>query len=148
MTGQSATPYGRIAEVLLVEDSFGDAMLAEEAFTIAGSAMRLTRVVSGEEALSWLAESPKDPARPWPDLILFDLGLPRMDGKGLLKALKSDPATRAISVVVLTGSDSEADISECYQLGADAYLVAAIDQHWLVGAPLPARTPRDAHNVA
>jgi len=72
-----------------------------------------------------------------------------------LKALKTDPATQAITAVVLTGSDLESDISECYRLGADAYLVkpmhfealveivAAIDRHWLTGTPLPARTPPD-----
>jgi CheY-like chemotaxis protein len=50
----------------------------------------------GDEALLMAGEK-------LPDLILLDMMLPKMSGPGLLKALKKEPATDAIPVVVLTG---------------------------------------------
>ncbi len=68
--------------------------------------------VDGEEALRLIrAEQP--------DLILLDLLMPKIHGLEVLRTLKSDDATRAIPVLVLTNSSREQDVREILALGAD-----------------------------
>ena len=45
----------------------------------------------------------------------------------MLAAVKEDPRTRSIPVVILTTSKQEWDISECYRLGANSYIVKPVD---------------------
>ncbi len=68
----------------------------------------------GDEALLMAAEK-------LPDLILLDMMLPKMSGLEVLKALKKDPATEAIPVVVLTGL-SETNAKRLQGDGAFAFL--------------------------
>ena len=58
-----------------------------------------------------------------PDLILLDLVLPKIDGFGVLKALKADEATESIPVIVLTNLEQMEDIQKAIDLGARTYLV-------------------------
>ena len=61
-------------------------------------------------------------AAPWPDLILLDLNLPMMDGREVLAEIKNDDGLKSIPTVILTTSESEADVTRSYQLQANAYL--------------------------
>jgi CheY-like chemotaxis protein len=81
-------------KILLVEDSKFLRLATGRALTRAGYEMSFAR--DGDEALLIAAEK-------LPDLILLDMMLPKMSGLEVLKALKKDPATQAIPVVVLTG---------------------------------------------
>jgi len=73
--------------------------------------------VDGEEALRLIrAEQP--------DLILLDLLMPKVSGLEVLRALRSDAATRAIPVLVLTNSSREQDVREILALGADYQIKA------------------------
>jgi len=83
-----------MTKILLVEDSRFLRIATERALTRAGYTM--ISATDGEEALRLAREH-------MPDLILLDMLLPKMSGLDVLKALKSDPATQAISVVVMTG---------------------------------------------
>ena len=56
-----------------------------------------------------------------PDLVLMDIGLPRLDGHGATRALKSDPRTAHIPVVMLTASVAEADRARAKETGADGF---------------------------
>lgn len=58
-----------------------------------------------------------------PDLILLDVGLPDADGRELLAALKKDPRTRSIPVIVWSGADAESDRRLARALGAEDYLL-------------------------
>jgi len=60
-----------------------------------------------------------------PDLILLDLILPKMHGFEVLKALKSDEATKDIPIIVLTNLESMGDIEKALELGATTYLIKA-----------------------
>jgi two-component system response regulator len=62
-----------------------------------------------------------------PQLILLDLGLPKVSGLEVLRQIKSHPATKNISVVVLTVSMEDRDVEASRRLGADAYIVKPVD---------------------
>jgi two-component system response regulator len=57
-----------------------------------------------------------------PCLILLDLNMPGMGGKEFLRKIKADDELCIIPVIVLTTSDSEIDIRECYALHAAGYI--------------------------
>jgi len=57
-----------------------------------------------------------------PRLIIFDLELPEIDGFEIIRALRSDPATAAIPIIILTENDAEADAVLAFELGVDDYL--------------------------
>ena len=89
-----------------------------------------------------------------PDLILLDLNLPKMDGREVLALIKKDQYLKIIPTIILTTSDSEADIQISYQLQANCYLrkpahwdafdnlVKSINAFWLTRAKLP-QMPRN-----
>ena len=82
-------------------------------------------------------------------LVLTDVNLPRMDGREVLAAIKSDPKLMNIPVVVLTTSEAEQDIVRSYNLHANCFItkpvnfeqfsavVKAIDNFWLSVVTLP-----------
>ena len=57
-----------------------------------------------------------------PQLILLDLKLPKLDGLGLLRRIRSDERTRLLPVVILTSSTEEMDRINSYGLGANSYV--------------------------
>lgn len=63
---------------------------------------------------------------PTPHLLLLDIHMPKMDGKAVLKAIRTLPDLKRLPVVVLTTSSQDRDINECYELGANAYIVKPI----------------------
>ncbi len=60
-----------------------------------------------------------------PDLLLLDLLMPKRDGLGVLRALRAEPETRDIKVVILSNSSKELEMSNAAELGAVAYWVKA-----------------------
>ncbi len=79
--------------------------------------------MDGEQAVDFLRHQGKYADAPTPDLIVLDLNLPRGDGRSLLSQLKSDRNLSMIPVVIFTTSQAHADITHCYELGANCYLV-------------------------
>jgi CheY-like chemotaxis protein len=118
---------GEPIEVLLVEDDPGDVLMIREAFAENKLNNRLHVVSDGVEALDFLRRGDGHAGAPRPDLILLDLNLPRKDGREVLADVKSDPALRAIPVVVLTTSEAEEDILRSYDLHANAYVTKPVD---------------------
>ena len=145
----SGSEQGPRLQVLLVEDSPGDVRLTQEAFRAANRAVRLHVASDGVEAMDFLRRGVEDRDAPCPDLVLLDLNLPRMDGREVLAQIKGDPALRTIPTVILTTSDSVADIVHSYRLQANCYLskpvqldefeslVQSINEFWLTKAMLP-----------
>jgi two-component system response regulator len=84
-------------------------------------------VNDGVEAMSFLRQQGEFADRPRPDLVLLDLNLPKMDGREVLEAIKSDPALASIPVVVLTTSENEDDVLRSYSLHANAYVTKPVD---------------------
>jgi len=88
---------------------------------------------------------------PRPDFILLDLNLPKMDGREVLACIKKDESLKTIPTIILTTSNSEADIVKSYQLQANCYLtkpvqlsefddvVKSINDFWITRVKLPQR---------
>ena len=118
---------GRQIEVLLVEDDPGDVLMTKEAFEDYKLSNQLHVVNDGAEAMAFLRQQGEHVAAPRPDLVLLDLNLPRMDGREVLQAIKSDPGLASIPVVVLTTSEAEEDVLRSYSLHANAYVTKPVD---------------------
>jgi CheY-like chemotaxis protein len=114
-------------DVLLVEDDLADVALIEEAFAEHETQSRLHHVADGQEALAFLRHEPPYEAAPRPDLILLDLNMPRVDGRQVLAAVKSDDSLKIIPVVVFTTSATESDILSSYDAHANAYVTKPMD---------------------
>jgi CheY-like chemotaxis protein len=117
----------REIEVLLVEDDPGDVLMTREAFQDYKVHNQLHVVNDGEQAMAFLRQEGEYAGRPRPDLVLLDLNLPRMDGRQVLHAIKSDPDLSSIPVVVLTTSEAEDDVLRSYSLHANAYVTKPVD---------------------
>jgi two-component system, chemotaxis family, response regulator Rcp1 len=140
---------GTSIQVLLVEDSPGDARLTQEAFRAAANTMRLHIVADGVEAMAFLRREGIHADAPRPDLILLDLNLPKMDGRQVLAQVKEDDSLKLIPTVILTTSSSGEDILKSYEQQANCYLskpvqldafdelVRSINDFWLTRVKLP-----------
>ena len=113
-------------EILLVEDSLTQAQLTYAALQQAAFEHRLSVVLDGEDALSFLLRQGKYVKVPHPDLILLDLRLPKVDGLEVLAKIKNDFALKDIPVVIMTGSDDEEDQHRCEELDVNAYLTKPV----------------------
>ena len=117
-------------EILLVEDDPNDVELTLHAFRKHHLINNVFVVRDGAEALDFLfregAYSSQTDAE-YPKVILLDLKLPKVEGKEVLRRVKSDPKTRMIPVVVLTSSREEQDIVDSYGLGVNSYIVKPVD---------------------
>ncbi len=114
-------------DILLAEDSPGDADLAKEALEESKLKNRLFAVSDGQEALDFLYKKGKYENAPRPDLILLDLNMPRVDGREVLKIVKEDENLRSIPIVVLTTSRAEEDILKSYNLHANCFISKPLD---------------------
>ena len=114
-------------DVLLVEDDPGDVLMTREAFEENKVANRLAVVNDGASAMEYLRKEGQYVDAPTPDMVLLDLNLPRMDGREVLAAMKSDDQLRRIPVVVLTTSEAEEDVLRSYSLHANAYVTKPVD---------------------
>lgn len=111
--------------VLLVEDNLGDQRLALEAFKQSQARCDVEVTADGGQALTALSQAGSE--NRLPDLILLDLNLPRIDGREVLSAIKSNPQWRHIPVLILSSSTSPQDIAECYERQANCYLIKPMD---------------------
>lgn len=111
--------------ILLVEDNVLDADLIKRALQKVESSIHLEIASDGEEAVAYLDKW--DTGAPVPIVILLDLKLPKISGLDVLKQLKTHPKYKLLPVVVLTSSNEMLDIRQAYDLGANSYIIKAID---------------------
>jgi len=111
-------------KILIVEDNpldrkfMAHALLAEEPLLVIETAF------DGQNALEHIAAQR-------PNLILFDLHMPRMDGMAFLNHLKAVPEFRAIPAIAITSSQDVEDIRRCYAGHANAFITKpdSVDAH-------------------
>lgn len=101
------------ATVLLAEDD--EALVALVHATFRRSDLRLLDARTGPAALAAARQER-------PDVLLLDVGLPGTDGYEVCRALKDDPRTAGIEIVMLTARAAAADVERAEQVGADGYL--------------------------
>jgi len=124
-------------DILLVEDNPNDVELTLRAMKKSGILNPVTVLNDGQEALDFLFCQGAYADRPnclKPKIIMLDLKLPKVDGLEVLKAVKTNPRTRTIPVVVLTSSREEQDIVASYDLGVNSYIVKPVDFEHFVDA--------------
>lgn len=121
------TPQHKIIDILLVEDSPADVLIAREALAEAKLINTIHVAEDGVEALDFLYKRGKFASAPRPDLILLDLNLPRKNGREVLEEIKADEDLKRIPVVVLTTSSAEEDILRSYNLYANCYVVKPVE---------------------
>lgn len=117
-------------KILLVEDNPTDQALTLRALRKGGIDYPVEVVHDGAEALEYLfcqgdyagraADTP-------PLLMLLDLNMPKVGGFEVLRALRKDPRTRSVVVVILSSSSEERDLREAYDAGANSYVVKQVD---------------------
>jgi len=113
--------------ILLVEDNLGDIKLITEALDETNVHPSIHCVRDGVEAMKYLRKQNPFERVPTPSIVLLDLNLPRKDGRTVLTEIKSDPSLATTPVIILSGSDAPQDISACYALHANCYIVKPRD---------------------
>jgi signal transduction histidine kinase/DNA-binding response OmpR family regulator len=118
--GRAAEPLGT---VLVVDDN---ADMRAYLTRLLSPSWTVRTAPDGEEAL-------RDVARVCPDVVLTDVMMPGLDGFGLLRALRDDPGTRAVPVVMLTARAGQEAAVEGFDAGVDDYLPKPFESAELLG---------------
>lgn len=118
-----------LRNILLAEDNPKDVELTLTALAEHHLANTVEVVHDGAEVLDYLhcRNRYAERAPIHPVVILLDLKMPKLSGIEVLRSLKGDPRLKEIPVVILTSSRESPDLAECYQLGANAYVVKPVD---------------------
>ncbi len=116
-------------DILLVEDNPNDAELTTRALKKHNMTNSLEWVKDGKEALDFLFLQGHYATRinHKPRLVLLDLRLPKVNGLEVLKAIRANPETKMIPVVIMTSSTEEQDIINSYKLGANSFVSKPVD---------------------
>jgi CheY-like chemotaxis protein len=138
--------------ILIVEDNDDDYIATMRAFKKANLGNPIQRCTNGDQALDYLlqrGEFSVSGKAPRPNIILLDLNLPGTDGREVLRLIKQDPTLMKIPAIVLTTSNAEQDIEQCYADGANSYVqkpvdfegfiqaIARLSEYWLEVSVLP-----------
>jgi CheY-like chemotaxis protein len=115
--------------ILLVEDDPQDAELTLAALEQHQLANSVTVVSDGEQALDYLYHRGEFEHRLGgnPILVLLDLKMPKVSGREVLKAIKTDENLKLIPAVIFSSSRETQDLLECYKQGVNAYVVKPMD---------------------
>ncbi len=111
--------------IMLVEDDFGHARLIQKNLERAGCVDTLLHFSDGQAALDHLFSDPAGVSLP--SLVLLDLNIPGCDGFQILERIKTTASTRAIPVVVVSTTDSPAEMARCYDLGCNLFVTKPVD---------------------
>lgn len=118
-----------VIEILLIEDNPSDAKLTIRALQKNNLCNNITHLTDGAEALDFIFARGKYAERDIgnrPRMILLDLKMPKISGIEVLQHIKSDERTRTIPVIVMTSSKEDTDISACYKMGVNSYVVKPV----------------------
>lgn len=110
---------------MLVEDNEGDIVLIKEALAEGKIRNSLTILRDGAQAIKYFTENLDKPEN-FPDLVLLDINLPKVDGKGVLEFIKTHDTIKKIPVIMLTSSSSFDDITESYNLHANCFITKPV----------------------
>jgi len=109
---------------LLVEDDEVDIMNVKRAFERNKISNPLHIARDGIDALEMLKRKPR--IENYPNVILLDLRMPKMDGIEFLKNVRADSELKKLIIIVLTTSDDDKDIVSAYDFNVAGYIVKPI----------------------
>ncbi len=116
--------------ILLVEDNADDELLTRRALKKNNVCNDVVVARDGAEALDYLfatgGYAGRDPSA-MPQMVLLDLGLPKVDGLEVLGRIRAEERTRLLPVVILTSSEEQNDVVDGYGLGANSYVKKPVD---------------------
>jgi CheY-like chemotaxis protein len=104
--------------ILLVEDNLIEVMKMRRTVSLLDLKHNIIVANNGEDALQHIDDKSK-----FPDLILLDLNMPKVGGIEFLAILKNNDDIKHIPTVILTTSDNQKDLEECYRLGVSGYVL-------------------------
>jgi chemotaxis family two-component system response regulator Rcp1 len=113
--------------ILLIEDNPGDVRLTQEFLKDNKHLNKLFAVFDGDEGMKYLRKEEPYHNEPFPSLVILDLNLPKKNGFEVLKEIKTDKQLKHLPVIILTSSESENDIQQCYDLHANCYISKPVD---------------------
>lgn len=119
------------AHILIAEDDKDDRYLMKTALDEAGITQEVIFVENGVEAINHL-QSAEESVLNFPILILLDLNMPKMDGREVLKRIKTNNDLRSIPVIVFSTTNDKEEVRRCYKLGANTYVVKPMSYDALV----------------
>jgi len=112
----------RPVEILMVDDDDVDAGLVRDALKGLPLGHSFNWVPGGEEALAYLRGQGPYAGALRPDLVILDLNMPGMDGRQVLREIKSDADLKTIPVVIMTTSEHWEDIRDSFANYCNGYL--------------------------
>jgi CheY-like chemotaxis protein len=110
--------------ILVVEDNKGDVILLQKCFQKSSNPFDMRVVNDGADMFGALLDNESNTA--WPDIIILDINMPRVDGLHALGALRQMPAMKGVPVLILTGSRAEHEAEEAKRLGAKGHIVKGV----------------------
>lgn len=105
-------------KVLLVEDNLIEIMKMKRTISLLKLKHTLHEAKNGEEALNFLEDKANIP-----DIILLDLNMPKINGIEFLKIIKANDDLKHIPTIILTTSNNQKDLLECYRTGMSGYIL-------------------------
>ncbi|MBI2771521.1 MAG: response regulator [Burkholderiales bacterium] len=118
------------AAILVVDDNPDHRELIVMALSECCDSRQILTAPDGVEALDYLfgrGDHAGRDTRQQPRLVVLDMKLVRLHGLEVLKAIREDPRTRSIPVVMHSSSTEKKDIAQCYESGANSYVRKATD---------------------
>ncbi len=110
--------------ILVADDDRNVLYLISE--VLSRSEFEVSQAVNGDQALKMARETE-------PDLVLLDIMMPGLDGIEVCRALKSDPATKGLKVIMVTAKTGRKDIEAGQSAGADYYITKPFKLSELIG---------------
>ena len=108
--------------ILLIEDDLDDIELLQESLSSRNISYTMKTLYDGEEAIDYIRIREH-----YPDIIVLDLNLPKVDGKVVMRELKSRNQYKKIPILILTTSSAAQDRQFAAESGADEFFVKPTD---------------------
>lgn len=136
--------------ILSIEDNEADFTLLKKALEkIPNLSLDIININNGRDALVFLRKKENFKSAPTPNIIILDINLPCIDGKEILKIIKTDDNYKSIPVIIFSTSDYYKDVEDTYKLHANSYITKTFDinnlyrkiniigEYWLKSNKLP-----------
>lgn len=112
-----------MAKILVVDDEEHIVMILKDSLEFSG--FQVLTAYNGVEALDVISQEP-------PDLVILDIGMPKLDGWEVCRRLKSGETTSHIPIIILTAYAQKSDQQKGLLLGADRFVTKPCDLTYLV----------------